>query len=274
MRLLNDILNAIRTNFVLREAYGLDASKTFDEQFSPVSIEAQLTGIVANAIYSHEYMVDERMREIESQIAVKYPFSIPWYYAKALEFQLGDTPVFNEETYQFSYPEVNPAKQIIKFVAVRQLITDNVTKLRIYATKENKQPLTGAELSAFQTYITQTGAAGTHFDFISQPPSNLILNYKVSYNPQILNSDGERLSGGGKPVDEAVISYLNNIRYGGVFNRTKNVDAVQSADGVLDAVLGDVKMNGVLNSSQSFENPSGFFKAQEIKVEYIPCYEN
>ncbi|MDR1370948.1 MAG: hypothetical protein LBJ72_12625 [Dysgonamonadaceae bacterium] len=277
MRLLEDIRKAIRANFienfVMRELYGLNPDKIFDEQFSPVSIEAQYADIVANAIYNHEYLVNERANEIELQIAAEYPFSIAWYYAKSLSFQLGDALTFDEKTYKFSYPTINPAKQIIKYVAVRQLIIDNLTKLRVYVTKSNKQALNASELLAFKSFISQIGAAGTHFEFVSQVPNNLELNYTVSYDPQILNYSGERLSGGGKPVDEAAISYLNNIKYGGSFNRTRNVDAIQLADGIVDVVLGDVYMNDDLNNMQSFESPSGFFNAQTINVIYTPYYE-
>jgi hypothetical protein len=277
MRSPEDIRKAIRAdfveNFVLREAYGLDASGTFDEQFSPVSIEAQYSDIAASAIYAHEYIVNERAKEIEAQIAAEYPFSTAWYFNKALSFQLGDSLIFDEKTYKFSYPTVDPSKQIIKHVAVRQLIIEGVTRLRIYAAGANKQALNASEFLAFKSFISQIGAAGTHFDFISQAPNNLILNYTVYYNPQILNYSGERLSGGGKPVDEAVASYLDNIKYGGAFNRTKNMDAIQPAEGIIDVVLGDVYMDGSLNNSQSFESPGGFFTIQTISVNYIPYYE-
>jgi hypothetical protein len=279
MRSSEDIRKAIRTsfieNFVLREAYGLDPTKSFEEQFSSASIEAQYTDIAASAIYNHEYTVNERADGIAAQIAAEYPFSLAWYYSKALDFQLGDALTFNEKTYRFSYPVVDPAKQIIRLVSVRQLIIDDVTKLRIYATKINKQPLTLSEKAAFEAYMHQIAAAGTHFDgVVSRSPDNLTLNCAVYYNPQILSNIGERLSGGGRPVDESVVSCLDNIKYSGAFNRTKIVDAIQAAEGVVDVVLNDVYMNNELNNAQSFESESGFFNAQAVNVTYIPRYEN
>ena len=134
--------------------------------------------------------------------------------------------------------------------------------------------MTVDELAAFSGYITQKGAAGTHFQFISLAPDNLILNLTVFYDPQVLKSTGEKLSDGTKPVEIAINNYLNGIQYGGLFNRTKQTDAIQLADGVFDVVLGNVTINGDLNADREFESPSGFFTAQTINVTYTASYEN
>jgi hypothetical protein len=77
MRTIEEIRNAIRSAFVgnsiLRTAYGLVANKGFDEQFSAVSLETQLTGVSAQAIYDHEYLVESRAAEMEERIAEKIP---------------------------------------------------------------------------------------------------------------------------------------------------------------------------------------------------------
>lgn len=268
MRTFNDILNGIRADFVnnitLQEKYGLDASKTFDEQFSKVSIEAIFTDIVASAIFLYEKIVTGIAENLTAQIAGEYPFSISWYHSRALGFQLGDSLEYNEATYRFAYPVPDEAKQIIKYVAVRQRQIEGVTKLQVFATKENKQALTAGELSAFSDYMRQIGAAGTHFQFISLAPDNLEIGATVFYNPQILNASGESLSGGEKPVEKAIVEYLNSIKYGGVFSRTKLTDAIQTASGVNDVVLADVKVNEDLNNSREIESESGFYVASVV----------
>lgn len=276
-RTLDEIKQAIRadfvSNFTLQEAYALDASKTFDEQFSKVSIEAIWTFVVASAIYLLELIVDQKTTELESQIAAEYPFSIPWYYSRSLLFQLGDNVVFDETTYRFGYALADETKQIVKHVAVRQREMSGVTKLQVYAAKINKAALSPDEFSAFQAYIRLIGAAGTHFDFVSLAPDSLTVNLTVNYDPQLIAYSGDRLSGTGKPVNEAIAAYLDGIKYGGSLSRTKLVDAIQAASGVLDVVLGDVLLNGDLNNAQKFESPSGFFNATVITVNYTPGYE-
>ena len=100
------------------------------------------------------------------------------------------------------------------------------------------------------------------------------MNLTVYYDPQVLKSTGEKLSDGTKPIEIAINSYLNTIQYGGLFNRTKQTDAVQLADGVIDVVLGEVLMNDDLKEDREFESPSGFFHAQTINVTFIAGYEN
>lgn len=277
-RTLDEIKQAIRADFVanitLQEAYGLDPAKTFDEQFSQVSLEAIWTFIMASAIYLLELIIDKHKNDIESQIAVKYPFSTAWYYDRAREFQLGDSLSFDETTYKFSYATLDVSKQIVKNVAIREREILGVTKLQVYATKASKISLNDGELAAFEAYIKQIGAAGTHFQFISQDPDLLNIGLTVTYNPQIINADGTRFSGNNKPVNDAINGYLDTIKYTGSFSRTRLVDAVQLAVGVLDVVIGDVFINGELIESQRFESPSGFFAASVINATYIPGYDN
>lgn len=275
MSRLTEILSSIKANFtnsiILRSFYGLDENKTFDQQFSAVSLESQFVEVAGALTNDFETLVDARASGIEAQIAAKYPFSVPWYYSISLAFQLGDTLVFNPDTFGFGYAVIDESKQIIKHVAIRQIENDDhVTVLRIYVAKEGKQALTPDELNAFVSYIFKLGAAGTHFDYVTRNPDVLDISVRIFYDPQILNASGERLSGGGKPVDEAINTYLDGILYGGVFNRTKIVDAIQNADGVADVVLDNVSMNGTLNNAQSFTSPSGFYLAENINATYTP----
>ena len=140
--------------------------------------------------------------------------------------------------------------------------------MQIYAAKTGKAALSAPELAAFQSYIKQIGAAGTHFQFISLGPDQLQITLNVTYNPQIISGTGEMHDSGAKTVDSAITDYLNNIKYSGRFNRSGLIDAVQNAQGVLDAVLGVVKMNGDTIDTQSFESPSGFYNASAINVTY------
>lgn len=271
-RTQTQILEAIRADFVsnitLQEAYGLDPEKSFNEQFSTVSLEAIWTFIVASAIYLLELIIDSKQAEIDTKINSKQAFSIPWYQQNALAFQLGDELTLNPETYQYRYPEQNEDKKIVKHASVRTRTIDGVSKLQVYIAKENKEALSSAELDAFADYYSQTGAPGTHFDFISLAPDSLTINLAITYNPQLLSASGELLSNATSPVNEAIEGYLNSLRYTGKFSRTKLIDSVQKAPGVLDALLGDVLMNGEAANVQLFESPSGFFTADSIIATY------
>lgn len=277
-RTQTEILDAIRADFVanltLQEAYGLDPELTFAQQFSTVSLEAIITYIVASAIYLHELIVDQKATELETQIAAEYPFSFAWYEREAKKFQLGDTLAYDEATYKFTYPVFDEDKQIIKYVAIRQREVSGVTTLQVFAAKADKVALSAPELAAFSTYMEEIAAAGTHFQFISLAPDQLEIESTIVYDPQVIDGNGNSLADGTNTVETAINSYLNGIKYSGIFNRTKLVDAIQQAAGVLDVALGDVYLNAGLNNAQSFESPSGFFEAYVITTTYTAGNKN
>lgn len=65
-------------------------------------------------------------------------------------------------------------------------------------------------------------------------------------------------------MEDAIAAYIDGIRYGGVFNKTKLVDAIQAVDGVVDVILGDVKhaahgQSLVTLEGQNAESVGGLF---------------
>lgn len=240
-RTIQEIGTYIKTLFIenesVQEAYGLAPGKTFDEQFSKVSLEAILIYVFSSSAWLLEQSWGAFRVETEQRIDAAYVTSLPWYFRKALEFQNGDRLSFNEKTYSFGYANVDVSKQIVKNVAVRQVTDENVTKLKIYFSDANKQPLTGDARVSFETYIREIGAAGTHYLFVSEAPDALRVHLRIYYDALVLDSAGTRLEGGGKPVEEAIESYLNSLEYGGVFYASKLVDVIQSTAGVKDVTL-------------------------------------
>ncbi len=271
-RTFTDILNGTRQNWIdnqkLSELYTLDVTKSWSDQFSGVSLESLLTYVFSYCIWIFERIVCNTADEVIASIESKQLFSVPWYVAIAKAFQLGYELVYNAETYEFSYAKTDSDAQIIKYVAIRQRQVEGVTKLQVFATKANKSAMTADELAAFSAYIESKGAAGTHFQFISLAPDQLVINADVYYNAQVLKANGEKLTDGTKPVDLAIADYLNNILYAGAFNRTKLTDKIQQADGVTDVVLGDIRLNGDLNNNREFESESGFYTATTINLTY------
>lgn len=65
------------------------------------------------------------------------------------------------------------------------------------------------------------------------------INATIEVDPMVINASGIRLTDGGKPVLAAINDYLKGIEYGGKFNKTKLVDAIQRVEGVLDVELGE-----------------------------------
>lgn len=255
----------------LRDIYGLGDTQDFDSAFSRVSLESIFFYIVASAVYVLETMFDRFTEEVESKISSAVLATIPWYHQVCLEYQHGDSMVFDEQTQQFRYSIDDASKRIIKFAACRDI--GGGVYVLVAGSDDDGSPiaLSNDVLSAFEAYLRNRKPAGVLLEVHSYNPDDIKLEMKVQYDPMILSSDGSLISDpSSRPIEDAVNGYLSSIVYGGVFNKTRLVDAVQSATGVKDVVLtgasarpsGTVLFTDITgNNYQSF---GGAFKAYEL----------
>lgn len=251
--------NLFVSDKTIQEAYGLTPGKSFDEQFSKVSIESILIYVSSSCSWLLEQLWNAFSAETEQKVNDSYVTSFPWYHRKALEFQAGDNLIFDEKTYSFKYETTDNNKQIVKNVAVREVTDEGVTKLKIYFSDSQKQPITGDNRTAFEAYIREIGAAGTHYQFISNAPDPIRVHLHIYYDPLVIDSSGTRMDGGGKPVEEAVEKYLNSLEYGGTFYSSKLVDKIQETIGVKDIILEGTTWNGTKENRRKIEAESGAF---------------
>ena len=262
-RSIQEITEYLKEKFIsngtLQQVYGLEDGKTFDEQFSKASIEARMMDVFASASWLLENVWDAFRSEVEAVVNDSYVTGERWYYQRALEFQKGDKLAYNERTCRFAYPQVSEEKRVVKNVAIRQVTDEGVTKLKVYFSDVGKQPLAGDVKKAFEAYMREIGAAGTHYLFVSQAPDELRVHLHVYYDPLIIDSSGERLNGGGKPVEETIESYLNSLEYGGVFYASKLVDMLQIAEGVKDVTLDATTWEGAKGYQRRIDAESGTF---------------
>lgn len=262
-RTIEEISTYLKTCFVgnetIQDVYGLVGGKAFDEQFSKVSIESILIYVFAASAWVLEQMWEVFRAETEQRINDAYVTSLSWYYRKALEFQKGDALVFDEKTYSYRYPVTDVGKQVVKNVAVRQVTDNDVTKLKIYFSDAGKNPLAGDMRQAFEAYMREIGAAGTHYLFVSEAPDSLRVHLRIYYDPLVLDSNGMRLDGGGKPVEEVIESYLNGLEYGGTFYASKLVDMIQNTEGVKDVELDGTTWKGTKENRRRIDSDSGAF---------------
>lgn len=250
---------ALVADETIQEAYGLVPGRTFEEQFSKVSIEATWIYVVASAVWLQEQLWDVFRLETEQRVNDAYVTSLSWYHRKALEFQKGDSLTFDDKTYSFRYLHTDIEKQVVKNVAIRQVTDENVTKLKVYYSGAGKQPIEEDVRISFEAYMREIGAAGTHFLFVSAPPDSLRIHLHIYYDALVLDSTGTRLDGGGKPIEETIEAYLNSLEYGGVFYASKLVDMIQATEGVKDVTLDGTTWQGVKENRRRIESDSGAF---------------
>ena len=230
--------DAFMADATVREKYGLKEGDTFSGSFSVVSLESILFHIVAACCWALETLLDGHIADVDEKISRAVVASVPWYYKMARAFQYGDALVFDDATQEYKYAAEDEGKQVVKYAAVRDRGT--MVDILVSGEKDGRPvPLSGDVLTAFSHYMDREKIAGVVLGVKSQNADSVRISATVYVDPLVLGSDGSRIEGGGKPVEEAIEAYLKGIVYGGTLNKTKLVDAIQAADGVTDVELGD-----------------------------------
>lgn len=239
-RTIQEIKSAMTTDFManetIRDIYGLTLESSFDEVFSPVSLESILFGIFATCVWALESLMDIHKLEVEKAIATAIVASEQWYYEQALKFQRGDDLIFNPSTKGFGYLQEDKSKRIVKYVAIRD--AGNSIKVLVSGETDGRpSKLSTADLTLFKEYMNRIKIAGVVLSVKSLDADVVRVYATVRVDPLVLNDKGERLDDKSTPVVDAINKYLQTITYGGVFNKTKLVDAVQQVPGVRDITL-------------------------------------
>lgn len=240
--------DAFMDDATIREKYGLSVNDTFSSKFSSVSIENILFFIVAACCYVLEVLFDNHKADVEEKISMAVVASVPWYYKMALAFQYGDSLIFNDRTQQYEYATIDESKQVVKYAAVR----DKGTSVQILVSGDqggSPVALSNDVLTVFKQYMNRVKVAGVILNITSKPSDSVTVTATITIDPLVLNENGELLSDGSKPVEEAITSYLKHIIYGGTFNKTKLVDVIQAVEGVVDVELKECKYRHA-NSSE------------------------
>lgn len=234
-----DITDRFTAHPSIISLYSLDTTKTFEQQFTVVSIESILFYIVAVSIWTLEVLFDTLRVEINSTIDNLKPHTARWYANVAKQFQLGQNLMPDSDRYDNTglTSEQIAASRIIAHSAVV-----NVQKRLVIKVAKDEgddlAPLTTIELNAFKDYMFRVKDAGVQTEIISKEADKLTLELKIYFNPLVLNSTGGRLDAASDtPVADAVRTFLKNLPFNGLFVQAFLVDALQRVDGVVIPVI-------------------------------------
>lgn len=251
MRTYDEIADHIKQQWlhdaVLRNLYQLDPDTGFDEQLSSASLEAAIIHVFAASVHLMEQVWDDFEARV-SEVAASAPvLNARWYHDRALEYQHGDTLRYLPGQYRYGYETADDTKRCIRYAAVRDGINDSdgVPILRICYSDKDRKAVSTEQSQAFQAYIRQIGAAGTHYQFVNGEPKELRIRLDLYRDPLLLDAEGNRLDGqGGKPVDQAVEAYLDSVDYGGTVHVSRLTQAILGAYGVADAQITGLSTDG------------------------------
>lgn len=242
MRTQQEILSTIKEAYVndmtVRERYSISGSVSFDQVFAAVSIESIIFYIVSVAIYAVEFLFAQHIVEVESREDQMRVGNIAWWINLCKIWQFGDELEYNDTTNVYEYAAINEANKIIKFATVRegnaglQLLVCMADDAGLPA-KMLEDP--GTERDAFDAYIRKVKIAGLPLSWGSYNADQVKVILTVQRDALVMNAAGELIASSTKPVLLKLQEYVAGLAFGnGVINKTKLIDAVQAADGVLD----------------------------------------
>lgn len=273
----NEISDALKSSFVanpiLKEIYGLTDNLSFNEEFSLVSLEAQIIEIIATSGKTIEDLMDEHHNEINQRYLNLMPGTLNWYRQLALNFQIGDAVVWNSDTLKYEYSVIDDSKKIIKLASVNETETGLLFKV---AKLVNGFPseLSPIELAAFRAYLEKMKYAGVNIVYVSRSADLINLNLRVYIDPQILALNGTLISNPlVSPVVNAVDEFLKLLPFNGVFSVTALVDHLQKVSGVVNPVFlsgaTTFGANPWVNINDYYLPNSGYLKINTLNVEYV-----
>ncbi len=256
--LKKQITDAFMSNETLMNAYGLSTSDSFDDKFSKVSFESVLFYVVA---FCHKLIydiVDVFKAEQQAAIDAAYIANDRWWYNQVMTYVFGAALIYDEKTYKFSPSIIEGSTPLCAYCSIRQAVNANeVTYVKVMASKKAYAVLSIGEKTAMTEYLKRVAPAGVIFEIESNTPdviyfplSGETAGIQIYYDPMLVDSTGTLLSDGQtQPVNDAIAAYINGIVYGGRFNVTKLIDAIQSAVGVVDVKINTCKIHKYSDAS-------------------------
>lgn len=272
-RTINEIATEIKNTFIANEhlidLYKLTPGESYDKQFSNASVETCLIYVVATAIATLEWLFDMFRADVDEKIEKAIPGNIAWYWHKIMDFRYGST--LNEwGVYDETISQSN--KQIIRYCA----ITEDIYGLTVKVNKNNYETLNTDEMNALKGYVNKIKFAGTRVSVVSLNPDMLRLSLKVDVDPMVLTTDYNAIGSSTKTdsIATAISNYLSELKYGGVFNKTKLIDAIQAVEGVEDVIITSCEFKIDDNEGtiieldeQNYTAVSGAIKLEKVNYE-------
>lgn len=233
-RTINEIKKEMTMDFVsnvdVRVKYGLDEhggdqekKKSFEEEFSPVSLESIFFYIVAVAIWALEALFGVHKKEVDKALSERRPHRLKWYRNKVLEFQQGDTLLEDSDV----YPVINESKRVVKYAAAVETPDSSKLYIKIAGGTSKRDKLDDATAVEVYEYLQQIKDAGVRIDLVNKSPDYFAVTLDIYYDAIL---DKEKVE---SEVQKTIEDFIENLPFNGEYSNMALVDRLQQIDGVL-----------------------------------------
>jgi len=266
-RAIKDIKKEISDYFIQNETvvalYGLDTSKTFEDQFSKVSVESILFYVVAVAIWTLDVLFDYHKDEMTALIAEKKPHRLKWYRDKTLIFQYGRDMIDDSDLYDNTdvTDEQIAMERVVKYAAAVEQAGVVIVKV---ATEVDgvRGALDDDQENALTAYLKEIKDAGVKLSLVNEEANSFTATLDIYYDPMVLNASLNSLANGGNPVREAIADFIANLPFNGEYRNSALVDRLQAVPGVVIPELHASAIDGAAILAKA--NPaSGYMKVYD-----------
>ncbi len=275
-QLISEIKKQMTDVFIAQPAvitmYELDTNKTFEEQFSKVSLESMLFYCVSVGIWVLQKLFDVLRIEIGTELDARMPHTVKWYQEKVRRFQFPDRALITDsDKYDNSgLSEDDIAElEVVKFCAVE----DKLSELRIKVAKGAagaREVLTANEVLGLQYYLSEVKDAGVKVVIVNQQADKITAEIDVYYNVLLLTP-------GDNPVLTAFKEYVQNLDFNGEIQVNRIEDAIQAVTGVVLVHLRNIYVQRSTNLPELLTvravAESGYYIVENdsyININYIP----
>lgn len=280
-RSISEIKKEMTAAFIKQRAvienYGLDTRKTFDQQFSAVSIESVLFYVFAFAVWTVEVLFDKHSAEVDARIEQLEPHTLRWYVNKVKAFMYGRKLVEDADYYDTSgmnQTDVD-ALRVVKYAVATEDST--VVYIKV-AGQKNGQPclLPDSQFNALRSYVNTIKDAGVSVVLRNEAADLIQINLVVYYDPTLMNSRGE-LADGTFPVSDAVQNVITNLPFNGMYRNTDLLAAIKEIPAVvvvdIDSISGGIRAKAHTAPDYSqvvgYNRPySGYYEVNALNVNY------
>lgn len=257
-------------NETIKSAYGLVPGKTFEEQFSKVSIESIFFYVVAACLFFAERFFAKKEEAINDRLDNMRPHQVKWYINKIKDYQHGYSLPEDSDR----YVTIDEDAKIIKHCAI---VEAQGLIIKIAGDEgSGPVPISNEILENITEYINRIKDAGVHFVVESRQADSFKCDLLIHYDPLILDSNGCRLDGEtDTPVQEAIQSYISAMSFNGMYSNMALIDAVQKVEGVKIAQLTSAKVKFGLSSNYEdivsiYTPDAGYMNLEEINLTFRP----
>lgn len=232
-------------NETIQALYELDPEKSFEDQFSKVSLESILFYVVAVSMWTLEKLFDRHRQECEDLINELKPHSLRWYANKAKAFQFGKSLIPDTDQYDNTglTDEQIRKQQVVKYSAVTEKAAIVYVKVATGSEGARTQ-LSPEQEVALAAYFKEVKDAGVKLQVVNLPADVFNVDIDVYYDPQVFDNGLNRLDGSGKKVHDTIASFVENLPFNGEYRNSALINALTELDGVVLVELKQSTVNG------------------------------